>query len=331
MATEAELAKIGNNPLLAASVGAGGRNRPTDVAILQHLLNNALYDVDTVPFLPIDGQADQALTNVIIAFQKLVMKTPKPDGRIDPHGKSITALRKLTVGSFLPKIYGQEQDFSLWTKMQIETMLRLTEAQFGTLTQAAKDGFRYLFKRILADGDLYDIRWGAYMLATVKAETGKYLPIEEYKSLWSKKTGAGEYAEEVGVKDAAGKAVMSGGQPLQVRYYGRGYVQLTWAKNYRAMGQALGLGDALVQAPERALEPEVAYNVASLGMRKGMFSSDKKGKVMNLARFIDSTKCDYRLARQIINGLDRDKEIEGYAIAFEVMMLLSTSGPPKGP
>lgn len=331
MATAADLAKIGNAPVLSASVGRGGRNKPIDVAIVQFLLNNCFYDDPAVPFLPIDGQADQALDAQITLLQKALLKIPKPGGRLDRSGKSIAVLRSQTVGSFLPKIFGQEQNFDLWARMNTETMLRLVERQFDTLDQASKNGFRELFGRILFDPKLYDIRWGAYMLATVKAETGRYLPIEETKSLWSRKTGSGEYAEEITPKDSAGASVKGAdGKPLKARYFGRGYVQLTWAKSYLAMGQALGLGDGLLVAPERALEAPIAYDIASLGMREGRFASDKKGRSMSLPRFINGSGCNYRHARQIINGLDRAEEIERYAIAFEVLMLLSTSGPPKG-
>ena len=52
MATAADLAKIGNSPVISASVGRGGRNKPVDVAIMQFLLNDCFYDDPTVPFLP---------------------------------------------------------------------------------------------------------------------------------------------------------------------------------------------------------------------------------------------------------------------------------------
>lgn len=331
MTNEVDLAKIGHAPVLSAAVGRGARNRPIDVAIVQRLLNNGLAEDVAVPFLAVDGQADQALDDVITAFQRKVMKSTKPDGRIDRIGRTLTKLRGLTSGSFLPPVFAQGEDTGLWAKINVETLLRLTEKQFATLDQAAKDGFRYLFQRMQFDAELYDLRWAAYMLATLKAETGIYQPIPEYKSLWSKKSGAGEYAEEVPVNDAAGKPLMAApGVPLKARYYGRGYVQLTWAKNYRRLGQALGLGEALVINPDMALKPATAYDIASLGMRTGMFASDTAGKPMSLSRFIDGSQCNYRHARQIINGLDRADEIAGYAIAFEVLILLSTAGPPKG-
>ena len=39
-------------------------------------------------------------------------------------------------------------------------------------------------------------------------------------------------------------------------YYGRGFIQLTWDYNYRAVGERLGL--PLVADPELALEPKTA-------------------------------------------------------------------------
>ncbi len=324
MATENDLLKIGNSPVISASVGLGGRNKPIDVGIVQHLLNCAYPGNSTVNVFAIDGQADNTLSNWITAFQKNEMKLAKPDGVVSASGGTLTALRKKCTGSFLPPLYGPPQFISHWSRMNPETMLKLTALQFGNPALAVSDGLRFLFKKIVADPKVMDLRWGAYMLATAKAETGKFLPIEEYESLWKKSTGKGQYAEELSVTDAAGTT-------RKLRYYGRGYVQLTWQKNYRSMGEALGLGETLVHAPERALEPEIAYNVASLGMREGRFASDKTGKAMSLPRFIDGANCNYRYARQIINGLDRADEIAGYATAFEVLMLLSTSGPPKPP
>jgi len=325
MATQAELAKIGNIPVISASVGRGGRNKPIDVGIVQHLLNWAYPGMSTVDVFTINGLADTTLGNWIEGFQRDVMKMKKPDGQAGKSGETIRALRAKCEGSFLPRLYGRGQDKSLWNKMNVETMLRLTELQFVTLSQASEYGFRYLFNRIVHDMALYDIRWGAYMLATVKAETDKYLPVEEGESSWRKRDSKGNYGEEITATDADGKAYTGAdGKPLKHRYYGRGYVQLTWRENYRRLGEALGLGDALVKNPEQALDPDTAYNVASIGMREGLFAKETKGKPFTLQRFIDGSHCDYTMARYIINGQDRALEIAGYAIAFEVLMLLST-------
>lgn len=325
MPNATDLAKIGSSPGLSASVGRGGRNKPIDTAIVQHLLNKWLLSLGPSVLLPVDGQADQALDTLITRFQKEKLKSPKPDGRFDPSGKGFATLRALFASDALPACFGMAREVGQWSRMHVETMLRLVERQFSALSAESKEGFRFLFKRIQLDPKVYDIRWGAYMLATVKAETGVYLPIEENAALWKKKSGKGEYAEEVTLTGADGKAVTDAlGKPVKGRYFGRGYVQLTWRDNYLKLGDALGLGDTLARAPERALEPDIAYRICSLGMREGRFTG------VGLPRFIEGDTCDYRKARKIINGLDRADEIAGYAIAFEAMMLLSTSGPPKG-
>jgi predicted chitinase len=142
------------------------------------------------------------------------------------------------------------------------------------------------------------------MMATVKHEcAGTWRPIEEYGR------GKGmKYGKPVTVTDATGKSYTN-------VYYGRGYVQLTWADNYRQMGTALG--NRLLYDPSLALNPEVAYQIMSLGMRKGSFTGRK------LADYIHDGACDYVNARKIINGLDQAQRIAGYAAKLEVILRAS--------
>lgn len=332
MATAADLTKIGCYPTISESVGRGGINRPIDVGIVQHLINCAFPGNSTINLFKIDGQADQALADWIAAFQKIEMKMKEPDGRASPTGDTIKALRRKCPGSHIPDLYSDERSILLWTEMKVETMLRLVRLQLSLPGTLSDDGFRHVFKSILHDVAVYDIRWGAYMLATFKWETGHtYLPIDEPD--WQDKP----YAREQEATDKAGKVYMTpghypsgaGATPIKHRYYGRGHSQLTHQRNYRKMGEALGLGDALVLDPERAKEPDLSYRIASLGMRDGMFDEDHPGR--GLSYYINGNKCDYKLARQTVNKLAEADRIAKYAIAFEVLMLLSTSGPPKGP
>ncbi len=161
-------------------------------------------------------------------------------------------------------------------------------------------GFETLISAMAADADLSDLRWAAYMLATVKHEcANRWQPIEEYGK------GAGRpYGVPTEVTDASGVVYTN-------TYYGRGYVQLTWKLNYDKLGQAIGLGNMLVLHPEHALEPQTAYRIMSYGMRTGAFTGKK------LADYINDQGCDYFNARRIINGVDRADVIEGYAQDFE--------------
>ena len=51
---------------------------------------------------------------------------------------------------------------------------------------------------------------------------------------------------------------------IQRRYYGRGYVQITFQANYRAMDEAFNLGNKLLADPELAArDAQLSYNISS--------------------------------------------------------------------
>ena len=86
------------------------------------------------------------------------------------------------------------------------------------------------------------------------------------------------------------------------RYCGRGYIQLTHREGYERMGRKLNID--LVSNPDKALEPEIAAKVATLGMRDGLFTGKK------LSDYITETKQDYYNARAIVNG-DKNYKYKG--------------------
>jgi len=73
---------------ISSSVGLGCRNRPTDVALVQQLLNSAIKS----QFL-VDGLAGNATKDAIKAFQKANFKTLRPDGLINPHASTFKLLK----------------------------------------------------------------------------------------------------------------------------------------------------------------------------------------------------------------------------------------------
>ena len=90
-------------------------------------------------------------------------------------------------------------------------------------------------------------------------------------------------------------------------------MQITGRANYARMTQILGLGPQadLVQDPEQALRPAIAYQIMSVGMRKGLFTGKK------LSDYITAQGCDYKNARRIINGVDQAAKIADYATTIE--------------
>jgi hypothetical protein len=175
--------------------------------------------------------------------------------------------------------------------------------QNKTLKANAIAGLQSILENMAEDPDITDVRWGAYMLATVKREcANQWQPLEEFGK------GKGRpYGVPVKVTDADGTTYTN-------TYYGRGYVQLTWKANYANMGSKLGLGNLLVLHPEHALEPTTAYKIMSYGMRHGSFTGKK------LQDFIHDNVADYVNSRRIINGLDHAHDIAGYAQAFEALL-----------
>lgn len=102
------------------------------------------------------------------------------------------------------------------------------------------------------------------------------------------------------------------------RYYpwfGRGYVQLTWERNYKFAKEKLDVD--FTGNPDLALEPEHAVDILFVGMIEGWFT----GK--SLSSYITERDLGYKKnltefanARRIINGTDKQIKIAKEAAQF---------------
>lgn len=158
--------------------------------------------------------------------------------------------------------------------------------------------------RILDENDLrkLPVPQLAYLLATTYHETAKTMQaIEEYGK------GKGR---------PYGKKLKMSGKPYTTPdqiYYGRGFVQLTWYENYDKMGKLLGID--LLNHPAWALKTDIATKIIFEGMIRGTFTGKK------LLDYLNPSKKDYKGARKIINGTDKDVLIAGYAEKFEKALI----------
>jgi putative chitinase len=167
-----------------------------------------------------------------------------------------------------------------------------------SLSQSQVDGIEALLGFIEADANFTDLRHIAYLLATVKHECAdRWHPIPEFAD-------GTQYEGRLSLGN-----IMPGDGP---RFKGRGYVQITGRANYRKF--SLKLGVDLVGNPALALDPPISYQIASLGMREGLFT----GRDLN--DFIHGSHTDYRNARRIINGMDRADRIKRHAEKFEAIL-----------
>ncbi len=80
-------------PDIAQSVGVGGQNQKADVRIVQALLNNFAHTLG-INALAVDGACGTGTVNAIKKFQSQIMGVADPNGRLDPGGRTITALNR---------------------------------------------------------------------------------------------------------------------------------------------------------------------------------------------------------------------------------------------
>ncbi len=100
-------------------------------------------------------------------------------------------------------------------------------------------------------------------LATIRAETAGFEPIDEYESQYNTHPGGAPFGAYDFRSDLGNQ-----GPPDGARYKGRGFVQLTGRSNYEQIGRVVGVD--LVNQPERANDPvtAAAILVAFLKRRK---------------------------------------------------------------
>lgn len=116
----------------------------------------------------------------------------------------------------------------------------------GAMTPSQVEGIEAIFDEWDRRG-LSNLHHLAYMLATTYHETDRAMqPVEEYGRGSGKKYGS---------------------------YYGRGFVQLTWLRNYQLFGKRLGLD--LENDPDLALRMDVAVDILFDGMMYGLFTGKK--------------------------------------------------------
>lgn len=171
-------------------------------------------------------------------------------------------------------------------KIDRDKFLFAVQGPLGAFNDDQKAGLNKLLDFLEADMNVNDLRWASYMLATAYHETGHtFEPIEEFGH------GKGHKYGDI--------------DPLTCKaYYGRGYVQLTWKANYTLFSTFLHID--LVSHPELALVPETAYQIMSIGMRKGSFTG------VGLNKYFNDEKEDPINARRIINGTDCAEKIATY-------------------
>ncbi|RUR71086.1 hypothetical protein EJP67_28930 [Variovorax guangxiensis] len=146
-----------------------------------------------------------------------------------------------------------------------------------------------------------DQRWLAYILGTAYRESvGTMAPVREGLCKTDNCS-----IEAVG-KHFRGKHISSDYSKPDAQgrsYFGRGLVQITHKRKYESVGKTLGWGDALVEKPELALDPDKSVVILVEGMAQGLFTG------RSLADSFKGEKADWVGARKIVNPGSRRAEI----------------------
>ena len=94
-------------------------------------------------------------------------------------------------------------------------------------------------------------------------------------------------------------------------WYGRGYVQLTWRRNYEHAGDELDLD--LTTDADVVMQPMVAAKILVRGMKDGWFTGKAMGDYNNFSSM-----------RRVVNGTDKAALIAGHADDYLAEMPRST-------
>jgi peptidoglycan L-alanyl-D-glutamate endopeptidase CwlK len=123
-------------------------------------------------------------------------------------------------------------------------------------------------------------------LATIRAETGSFLPISEGQSHFNTSPGGRPF-------DLYDHRTNLGNQgpPDGERFKGRGFIQLTGRANYAFHGNAIGLGNRLIENPDLANRPDIAARLLA------SFLKTSERKIREALTANDLTK-----ARRLVNG-----------------------------
>lgn len=169
---------------------------------------------------------------------------------------------------------------------------------YGSLPSFQKDPLTAMEAEFTRRGDL-SLEQLAYIMATAYHETDRFKAYAEYG-----KGGNQSYAAKVALY-----------RNTSTKFYGRGWVMLTWLGNYAKMAikasTALGREYDIVNDPDLILKHgELNAFITFQGMIEGTFTG--KG----LDSYINIEETDYVNARRVINGLDKAELVAEYAEKF---------------
>jgi len=187
----------------------------------------------------------------------------------------------------------------------------------GAFKQSQVDGLNYILDAWEKEHTGWDDRWLAYALGTTHLETGAAMqPIHERGGFKYFESNYGTNGHNPTRAKKMGHTQPGDG----AKYHGRGFVQLTWKVNYRAMTthltKAFGKSIDLINDPDLALRAEYAAEIMFHGMNAGTFTGKKFSDYFTKNANGTPAKDNWVGARAIINGTDKAPVIANFGKAY---------------
>jgi putative chitinase len=240
---------------ISAAVGPKCANHWSDVKTVKILLNMNLSLLGPLRPLDENGRFDQATQRTIEDFQRLIQKMAKPDGRVDPGGKTLARLKEELAP--YPFVRGHLSGIMI------------------TATSANVD--KYFIPLFLKTGE-YEINRPlrlAHFLAQVAHES--------YDLKYSEEQASGEAYEFRAKK--LGNFIYGDGK----QYKGRGLIQLTGRNNYTLYSEEK-IDDYISEAGSKrvATDAEAAVDVSCwFWQRNGLNALADQDDVMAVTKVVN--------------------------------------------
>jgi len=228
------------------------------VTALQQRLQQRGFDPGTI-----NGQFGPPTQTAVEAFQKSVGLSA--DGQAGPNTIAALSMPSITPNFTLDIV---AQMFPATPRLNIQFHLP------------------YVLKALL-DAAMADKSMVLMALGTIRAETGSFLPIDEFVSRFNTTPGGPHPFDIYDHMTQLGNL----GPPDGANFKGRGFVQLTGRANYTQFSKVIGLSDQLVQNPDLANDPDIAARILAAFLR---------AKENQIRQALQNN--DLATARKLVNG-----------------------------